>query len=47
VNSRIAHPEFYKEPADAIRQTLARVDAIQNELMELYAAWDDLDSRSK
>jgi ATP-binding cassette subfamily F protein uup len=47
VNSRIAHPEFYKEPADAIRQTLARLDAIQNELMELYAAWDDLDSRSK
>lgn len=47
VNSRIAHPEFYKEPADAIRQTLARIDAIQNELMELYAAWDDLDSRSK
>ncbi len=47
LNANVAHPEFYKEPADAIKRTLARLDQIQSELMQLYATWDDLDSRSK
>ncbi len=47
LNTKVAHPEFYKESADAIKRTLARLDQIQSELMQLYAAWDDLDSRSK
>ncbi len=41
------HPEFYKEPAAAIKQVLARLDQVHGELLELYKAWDDLDSRSK
>jgi ATP-binding cassette subfamily F protein uup len=47
LNRGVAHPEFYREPADAIKQTLARIGQIQGELIELYTAWDDLDSRSK
>jgi ATP-binding cassette subfamily F protein uup len=43
----IAHPEFYREPAEAIERTLARLDRIKHELIDLYHAWDDLDSRSK
>jgi ATP-binding cassette subfamily F protein uup len=47
LNSRVAHPEFYKEPAGVIAQVLARIEQIQNELIELYTMWDDLDSRTK
>jgi ATP-binding cassette subfamily F protein uup len=47
LNSRVAHPEFYREPADVIPQMLARVEQIQSELIELYTMWDDLDSRTK
>ena len=41
----IAGPEFYKEPAATINATLARLDALQNELIEAYARWEELDSR--
>jgi ATP-binding cassette subfamily F protein uup len=41
------HPDFYKEPAAAIKQVLARLDQVHGELLDLYKAWDDLDSRSK
>jgi ATP-binding cassette subfamily F protein uup len=47
LNNAVAHPEFYKEPPGLIKQTLARIDQIQGELLELYKTWDDLDSRSK
>jgi len=47
LNRAAAHPEFYKEPAEAIKQVLARLDQIHDELLDLYKAWDDLDSRSK
>jgi ABC transport system ATP-binding/permease protein len=39
-------PEFYKEPPDRIRATLARHDAVEQELNELYSRWDELDSRA-
>ena len=42
---RIASPDFYKEPADAIKQALARVDELPRELTTVYARWDELDAR--
>jgi hypothetical protein len=47
LSKAIAHPEFYREPAGVIKQVLARLDQAHRELLELYRAWDDLDSRSK
>jgi ATP-binding cassette subfamily F protein uup len=47
LNKRASHPEFYKEPAQAIRQVLDRLDQVYGELLDLYKAWDDLDSRAK
>ena len=46
LNERIAAPEFYKEGADAIRDALARVEALQQGLAEAYARWSELDARS-
>jgi len=45
--ARIASPEFYKEPADAIKQALARVDDLQRELTAVYARWAELDARKQ
>ena len=45
--ARIASPDFYKEPADAIAAALSRVDELKNTLHDVYARWDELDSRSK
>ena len=36
---------FYQEPADTIARTLARLEAIDEELLMAYARWDELDSR--
>ncbi|HEY7447576.1 MAG TPA: ATP-binding cassette domain-containing protein [Vicinamibacterales bacterium] len=47
LNLAAADPSFYKEPGETIRQTLARLEALQNELLEAYARWDELDSRTK
>jgi len=45
LNDRIAGPDFYKEPADAIKSSLDRVDAVQQELLAAYSRWDELESR--
>jgi ABC transport system ATP-binding/permease protein len=45
LNASIAAPEFYLETPEAIRQALARVENLQNELLQSYALWDDLDSK--
>ena len=45
--ARIASPDFYKEPADAIAAALSRVDELKDTLHDVYARWDELDSRSK
>jgi ABC transport system ATP-binding/permease protein len=47
LEARIAAPDFYKEPAEAIRESLARLDALQQELLEAYARWDELESRAR
>jgi ATP-binding cassette subfamily F protein uup len=41
----IASPEFYKESADAIAKTLARSTAVEEELLNAYARWDELQQR--
>jgi ATP-binding cassette subfamily F protein uup len=46
LQEHVAHPDFYKEGADAIKSTLARVEAVRAELAAIYARWDELDSRS-
>jgi ATP-binding cassette subfamily F protein uup len=47
LHARIASPEFYKEPPDAIARTLARIEELKSSLHDAYARWDVLDSRSK
>jgi ATP-binding cassette subfamily F protein uup len=43
----VASPDFYKEPADTIARTLARLETIEQELLDVLARWDELDSRVK
>ena len=43
---RTAGPEFYKEPADAIREALARLEAIDPELAAAYDRWHALEARA-
>jgi len=43
----MASPDFYKEPADAIARTLSRLEAIEQELLEVLSRWDELDSLTK
>jgi len=43
---QVAAPGFYKEAPDAIRAALARLEALQLELVGAYARWDELDSRA-
>jgi len=46
LNAAVAAPGFYKESAEKIHQTLARLETLQQELLDAYARWDELDSRS-
>jgi ATP-binding cassette subfamily F protein uup len=43
--ARIAGPDFYKDGADTIKRSLARVDELQKELAAVYARWGELDAR--
>jgi len=43
----VASPDFYKEPADTIARTLARLETIEQQLLDVLARWDELDSRVK
>ena len=45
LNATFGDPGFYKEPADTIRRTLARLEEVRAELAVVYARWDELDSR--
>jgi ATP-binding cassette subfamily F protein uup len=45
LHARVEAPAFYKEAPDAIAAALARVAALDAELLEAYARWDALDSR--
>jgi len=46
LNAAVASPGFYKEGAEKIHQTLARLEEIQQALLDAYARWDELDSRT-
>ena len=46
LNAAVTAPEFYKEGADAIHKALARVEVLQQSILDAYARWDELDSRS-
>jgi ATP-binding cassette subfamily F protein uup len=46
LNAAVAGPDFYKETAETIHKTLARVEEVQQELLDAYARWDELDSKS-
>jgi ATP-binding cassette subfamily F protein uup len=46
LNATFGDPGFYKEPADTIRRTLARLEEVRAELVVAYARWDELDSRA-
>jgi ATP-binding cassette subfamily F protein uup len=45
--ARVSSPDFYKEPAPAIDAALARLAAVEAELSDAYARWDELDSRTR
>ena len=46
LNEKIAAADFYKESAETINGTLARLDALQHELTAAYTRWDELESRA-
>jgi ATP-binding cassette subfamily F protein uup len=45
LTATVSHPEFYRESAEAIARTLARIAELQHVLDGVYARWDELDSR--
>ena len=45
LNAKIASPDFYKESADAIKESLARVDELEKTLTTAYTRWGELDSQ--
>jgi ABC transport system ATP-binding/permease protein len=46
LHAAVSAPDFYKEPADVIKKTLARVEDIDREVLDALARWDELDSIS-
>jgi ATP-binding cassette subfamily F protein uup len=46
LNARVASAGFYKEGAEAIAATMARLEAIATELGATYARWHELEERS-
>jgi ATP-binding cassette subfamily F protein uup len=47
LTTAVGSADFYKESGETIRQTLARLDALQGEVLDAYARWSELDSRTK
>jgi hypothetical protein len=41
----MAKPDFYKAPADRIRDVMARLEAIEPELEQVLARWLELENR--
>ena len=44
LQAAVASSDFYKEPADLIARTLARLETIEQDLLNVLARWDELDS---
>jgi ATP-binding cassette subfamily F protein uup len=47
LGDRIAHQDFYKEPAAKIAEALEQVKHIERDLADLYARWEALESRNE
>jgi ATP-binding cassette subfamily F protein uup len=47
IEAAVAGANFYKESADTIKRTLARQEAVHNELLQVLARWDELESRPR
>jgi ABC transport system ATP-binding/permease protein len=47
LTTAVGSADFYKESGETIRQTLARLEALQGEVLDAYARWNELDSRTK
>ena len=47
VGGAITDPAFYKQPAAAITAALERATSIEHDLTNLYARWNELDSRNQ
>ena len=45
LETRLASPEFYREPADVVRGAVATLEKMQAELHDAYARWDALEAR--
>ncbi len=46
LQASMAAADFYLQGADAIARTMSRVQQVEQELLTLYARWDELDSRT-
>ncbi len=46
LRAMVTGPDFYKKPADAIHEALARVEALQHEVLAAYTRWTELDERA-
>jgi ATP-binding cassette subfamily F protein uup len=47
LSARVAGPGFYREEPTAIAATLARIEALDRELLDHYARWNELESRKR
>jgi ATP-binding cassette subfamily F protein uup len=47
IEAAIAHPDFYKEPADTIAARLASLATAKAALSQAYTRWGELDSRAR
>jgi|KBSSwiStaDraftv2_1062776.scaffolds.fasta_scaffold33333_4 ATP-binding cassette subfamily F protein uup len=45
LSAKVASADFYKESGEAIKATLERLSALETEIFEAYARWNDLDGR--
>ena len=45
--AKVGGADFYKESAEAIKFTLDRLSAIETEILEAYARWNELEERSR
>jgi ATP-binding cassette subfamily F protein uup len=45
--AKVAGPDFYRDGAEGIKQSLKRVETVHEELLRALARWDELDSRKR
>ena len=45
LNAMVAGPTFYQEAADAIKETMARLETVQEQVGQAYGRWEQLEAR--